>query len=137
MLLYCVGCGKDVDARLTNGAEIYPHRPDLSSLPFWRCDGCKNYVGCHHKTSNRTRPLGNIPTPELRELRKKIHAVIDPIWREKKGGRGALYAKISASIGHEYHTGEIKSVEEGKLILQIVAEPRKSETSTTETPEAK
>lgn len=120
MTIYCVGCGKNVEARLTSGEEIYPRRYDLFRLPFWKCDGCGNYVGCHHKTNNRTRPLGNIPTYELRELRKKIHAVIDPLWRGKKISRGKLYARISAAIGYEYHTGEIKSVEEARTVLQIV-----------------
>ena len=81
MTLYCCGCSTDVNARLTDGREIYPHRPDLYSLPFWRCDNCKNYVGCHHKSKNRTHPLGCIPTPEIKEARKKIHAIIDPMWK--------------------------------------------------------
>ena len=120
MTIYCVGCEKNVEARLTSGEEIYPHRHDLFRLPFWKCDGCGNYVGCHHKTNNRTRPLGNIPTYELRELRKKIHSIIDPLWRGKNISRGKLYARISAAIGYEYHTGEIKSIEEAHTVLQIV-----------------
>jgi hypothetical protein len=68
--IYCCGCESAVQARLTDGREIYPHRPDLADLPFWKCDGCGNHVGCHHKTNDRTRPLGNIPTPEIRIARK-------------------------------------------------------------------
>ena len=121
-MIYCIGCGKDVEARLTSGKEIYPHRHDLYSLPFWKCDGCGNYVGCHHKAAHfRTRPLGNIPTYELRELRKQIHAIIDPIWRGKKCTRGAVYAKLSAALGYEYHTGEIKSADEARAVLQAAA----------------
>lgn len=60
--IFCCCCENDVHARLTDGREIYPHRHDLYSLPFWRCDGCGNHVGCHHKTKDRTRPLGVIPT---------------------------------------------------------------------------
>ena len=81
MDIYCCGCNKDTAARLTNGEEIYPHRKDLYSLPFWKCDQCGNYVGCHHKTKNQTKPLGCIPTQEIKNIRKKIHTVLDPLWK--------------------------------------------------------
>jgi hypothetical protein len=55
MKLYCTGCEHEVEARLTNGEERYPHRPDLYELPFWKCDACSGYVGCHHKTDNPTK----------------------------------------------------------------------------------
>jgi hypothetical protein len=74
MCIYCCKCGGYVNARLTDGKETYPHRPDLYGLPFWRCDTCKNFVGCHHKTKERTRPLGCIPTKAIKDARKKIHA---------------------------------------------------------------
>lgn len=57
MTIFCNECGKDVECRLTNGSEIYPHRGDLKDLPFWIHDVCGNYVGCHHKTDNPTTPL--------------------------------------------------------------------------------
>lgn len=79
--IYCSGCGVKVKARLTDGGEIYPHRPDLSDLPFWKCDTCGNYVGCHHKTEDRTRPLGIIATPELRNAKNHIHRILDPLWQ--------------------------------------------------------
>lgn len=47
--IHCCGCGETVTARLTDGREIYPHRQDLSGLPFWKCDTCGNYVGCHRE----------------------------------------------------------------------------------------
>lgn len=120
MKIYCCGCKKDVDARLTHGGEIYPRREDLSDLPFWKCDTCKNHVGCHHKTKNPTKPLGNIPTKELRNARQHIHAILDPLWKQNKISRGSLYAKISDAIGYQYHTGEIKTVEDARKIFAIV-----------------
>lgn len=125
MEIYCCGCESKVDARLTSGKEIYPHRPDLFSIPMWKCDSCKNYVGCHHKTKDRTRPLGCIPTKAVMQLRKKIHATLDPIWKNSKRKqvrRRALYAIISEKIGRKYHTANIRSVEEGEHILGIVNE---------------
>lgn len=32
MNLYCTGCEEEIEARLTNGKERYPHRPDLYEL---------------------------------------------------------------------------------------------------------
>lgn len=115
--IYCCGCGHDVGARLTDGSEIYPHRHDLRGLPFWRCDACGNFVGCHHKTRDRTRPLGCIPTPEISARRKRLHALFDPAWRDGRIGRKELYAAISKAIGREYHTGEIRSIEEADQVL--------------------
>lgn len=120
--IWCCACNREVDARLTDGGEIYPHRKDLESLPFWSCDECANFVGCHHKTKNRTAPLGCIPTPEIKEARKHIHALIDPIWQSGKMGRKDLYAAISERIGWTYHTAKIRSVEEARKIYRIARE---------------
>lgn len=120
MKIYCCQCKQNVEARLTHGGEIYPHREDLQDLPFWKCDACKNHVGCHHKTGDRTKPLGNIPTRELRNARQHIHKILDPLWKEKKIKRGSLYARISDALGYQYHTAEIKTVEEARKIYEIV-----------------
>jgi hypothetical protein len=119
--LWCCGCEREVKPRLTDGREVYPHRADLAALPFWRCDACGNHVGCHHKTRNRTRPLGNIPTPALRAARQHIHAILDPLWKSGGRSRGAVYAAVAARIGRrEYHTAEIRSVEEAREVYRAV-----------------
>lgn len=122
MCIYCCKCGCDVNARLTDGKETYPHRPDLYSLPFWKCDTCSNFVGCHHKTKERTRPLGCIPTKAIKDARKKIHAAIDPLWQSGKVGRKEIYRKLSKVIGREYHTADIRSVAEAELVLAAAGE---------------
>ena len=124
--IYCCGCKCDVQARLTDGREIYPHRPDLASLPFWRCDACRNYVGCHHKTTDRTRPLGCIPTREISARRKRLHSLFDPAWRSGEIGRRELYAALSKAIGREYHTADIRSVEEADVVLAAAANALKA-----------
>lgn len=118
--IYCCQCLEKVSARLTTGLEIYPHRPDLQSLPFWKCDVCKNYVGCHHKTSNRTQPLGNIPTKQLKEARKHIHKILDPLWKSKKLKRSAIYKQLSDALGWEYHTAKLKNIEEARVVYGLV-----------------
>jgi len=118
-MIYCCGCQQDVKPRLTTAAEIYPHRPDLAEIPMWRCDDCGNYVGCHHKTSKPTRPLGNIPTAEIRKARKHIHRLIDPVWESGQMKRGKLYARISKELGYSYHTGEITTVDQARRIYRV------------------
>ena len=119
MEIYCCGCTKNVEARLTDGAEIYPHRSDLKSLPFWKCDDCLNYVGCHHKTENRTQPLGVIPTKDLMKARRHIHALIDPIFQSGKMTRKQIYKNLSDGLGWKYHTAKIKSIEEARQVYKI------------------
>ncbi len=120
--LYCCGCELDVIGRLTDGREIYPHRSDLGALPFWKCDACGNFVGCHHKTAEPTKPLGCIPTKEIKAARQQLHKLIDPIWKGKHMSRKAVYEKISAGFGREYHTAEIRSLEEARQVWRIAKE---------------
>lgn len=117
--IWCCGCNATVQARLTNGAEIYPHRFDLDDIPMWVCDACKNYVGCHHKTKHPTDPLGIIPTPELRNARKHIHRLIDPVWRNGAIDRTQLYQRLSAELGYRYHTGSIRTLDEARRVYKV------------------
>lgn len=115
--IYCCGCSKDVLARLTVGVEIYPHLPNLSTLPFWKCDTCGNYVGCHYKTKDKTKPLGSIPTPEIRQARKIIHQVIDPLWKNNLCKRDEIYNWLTERLGYEYHTAKIKTMPEARIVV--------------------
>ncbi|WP_375408555.1 zinc-finger-containing protein [uncultured Methylobacterium sp.] len=73
----CPACG--TAARLTNGAEIYPHRADLFENRIWKCDVCPDaYVRCHEGTEDA---LGTPAGPELRNARRMLHRdMLDPIW---------------------------------------------------------
>jgi len=89
-------------------------------LPFWKCDTCNNFVGCHHKTKDRTRPLGCIPTKEIKEARIHIHAILDPIWKSGKIQRKHLYARLSEKLGYQYHTAELRSIEQARKVYRII-----------------
>lgn len=119
MKIFCCSCKKEVDARLTNGEEIYPHRTVFFDLPFWICDTCKNYIGCHHKTENPLTPLGVISTPEIKKERIKIHYILDPLWKSGKVNRKKIYAKLSSRLGYQYHTANIRSIEEAKKVIKL------------------
>lgn len=123
MKIYCCNCQDEVECRLTNGKEVYPHREDLWDKPFWKHDVCKGHVGCHHKTNNPTAPLGYIPTQEIKNYRRRIHLTIDHIWsnaKDPKKMRKLIYKDISSFIGREFHNAKIKSNEEGMKILLYV-----------------
>jgi predicted solute-binding protein len=80
-------------------------------------------VGCHHKTTNRTKPLGNIPNQEIRNARKNIHALLDPMWQneeDKYCKRGSIYKYLSNELGYEYHTAEIKTIKEARKVYKLL-----------------
>lgn len=120
MKIYCCGCESEVDARLTDGAEIYPHRKDLHNLPFWKCDACGNFVGTHYRTADRTRPLGCVPTPAIKRRRQQIHQALDPIWQSGRMQRSTVYRSISRRVGYEFHTAEVRSEAQALDVLEIL-----------------
>lgn len=123
--IWCCQCGADVEARLTNGFEVYPGRRDLWEIPLWKCDACGNHVGCHyrhHEQAMRTRPLGVIPNAELSLARQHIHAKLDPLFRDGLTNRKHLYAELARFLGRRYHTSEIRSVDEARRVYRKVLE---------------
>ena len=42
----------------------------------------------------------------LRQLRRQVHAKIDPLWQSGEMKRGHVYSRISKALGYTYHTGE-------------------------------
>lgn len=132
MKIFCHGCSSEVEARLTDGSEIYPHRQDLSRLPFWICDTCKNYVGCLDKTDDPTRPKGTIPTAEARKARAYVHRTIDPYWMSGKISRKKLYGKLSKHIGKTYHTANISTWDEAMDVTRFARQLIEEQPSTQE-----
>lgn len=94
MTIICDYCKKE--AELVSGKEIYPHRPDLSGLKFWRCSPCGAWVGCH-KRSNAV-PLGRLANAELRKAKSAAHAVFDPIWKSGSSSRKEAYQWLSKQL---------------------------------------
>lgn len=125
MEIFCTGCDEDVMARLTNGAEMYPARPELSKYPFWVCDKCGAFVGTHRKTKDHLRPLGSLATKEVKLWRMRIHQVLDPLWRSGKIERTHAYARITQALGHPFHAGEIYDTEEGEFVYNLVMQMKK------------
>lgn len=118
MKIYCCGCDKKIIPYKTSGEVIYPNRPDLKDLTFYVCPVCKNWVGTHRDG----RPLGVIPTPEIRKMRQKVHAVLDPIWKSGKLKRKEVYQKLSDALGYKYHTANIRNIQEAEKVLKKIAD---------------
>ena len=102
------------DAELVTGQDVYPHRWDLASLKFWRCQPCGAYVGCHKRNrkygGKRDEPLGRLADAELRKAKSRAHRAFDPRW---KGGpqwaRKEAYAWLAVRLKidpEKCHIGE-------------------------------
>ena len=113
--IYCTSCRKKVEAQAVNGSMIYPHRLDLYEKLFYVCPECGNYVGTH----SDGRPLGTIPTPDLRKWRNEVHRIIDEYWLPNNTAkRKELYADLSEFIGRRYHTGELNTIAECRSVIK-------------------
>jgi hypothetical protein len=118
MNIYCCVCENEISAKLITGQTAYSHRSDLKDKRFWQCPGCFSFVGTH-KYDKKHTPLGVIVSKEVKQFRIKIHAIIDPIWKSKKLSRKEVYTKMTHLLEvKEYHTANIKSVEEGSEALK-------------------
>ena len=116
--IYCCKCQDEIIARQTNGLEVYPHRLDLQDKKFFICDICLQFVGCH---KNSGEPLGVIPTKEFKEIRKQIHALIDPLWKNNNSDRTAVYKAMTTlmKLDRTYHTADLKTKEEHDCALKV------------------
>ena len=94
--LMCPYCGHE--ALFVFGDIIYPHRRDLWKKPFWACEPCGAYVGCHPGTEN---PLGRLANSELRSAKVSVHAAFDPLWRSGRMSRNAAYRWLAENLGIE------------------------------------
>lgn len=99
----CIECGKL--AQLKTGADVWPGRQDLTSVPVYLCV-CGAYVGTHKGTDV---PLGYPAGPKTRAARKAAHAEFDALWEAKmktkrltKGqARGMAYKWLAGELGLE------------------------------------
>lgn len=113
--MICPYCGNE--ANWVENKEIYGRNYGKSYM-MYLCKPCDAYVGCHN---NSKKPLGVMANKELREWRKRVHSLIDPIWRSGKLRRGQVYARLSRALGFQYHTGE-SDIETCKRVLAIAPE---------------
>lgn len=74
--LRCASCFNV--SRLTTGAEVFPHLPELRAMPYWMCVHCGAHVGCKPGTAVPTGRPANAALRRARQLlmEERIH----PLW---------------------------------------------------------
>lgn len=83
---------------------------------IWLCRPCDAFVGCHHNTK---RAKGRfLAKSDLREARKRAHAVVDPLWQGGGYKRGTVYKRLSEAFGYEVHIGDTETPEECEDIIK-------------------
>lgn len=113
--IYCCSCEKDVLAKQITGDVAYPNSLKLYTKKFWQCSACLCFVGCHPSG----KPLGVIPTKQMRKLRSEIHGWIDDLWKKQICSRGKIYSKMSELMGvEEFHTAKLKTIAEHYQALE-------------------
>jgi hypothetical protein len=122
-IVFCCVCDSDVTVNRVTGRDIYPHRKDLYHLSLIQCSRCNSHAGCHQKSG---KPLGSIPTPELRKLRVQLHARFDYLWKSKQLARAEAYRQMGEILGKEFHIGEVRSVAEYEQVVAAINKIREA-----------
>lgn len=60
------------------------------------CRGCDARVGTHGRGKT---PKGSLANAELRALRMRCHALIDPFWKQGKYSRTTVYKRMAKAMG--------------------------------------
>lgn len=128
MTVLCDYCGQP--AELVRGNAIYPDRPDLWALHYWRCTPCGAYVGCHKAGAtgrgDGTQPLGRLADAELRRAKMRAHAAFDPAWRSGRLSRSRAYARLATALGiprSRCHIGYFDVAECERVVAAVYAHP--------------
>lgn len=123
--LYCQQCERNVDTLVQNGEVIYPRRKDLADYVFLQCPHCGNYVGADafrpQDTINKWKRRHDqkvIPTAQFRIYRRRIHSLIDPVWKKNIMKRGTIYRRLSKATGVKYHNSSLHDTEVMKKALK-------------------
>jgi hypothetical protein len=127
-------CGHEADPVM--GAAVYPHRPDLFLLLFFKCSNCGRYCGAHGNGEPKGAPADAVTRMERREA----HKWFDPLWMDPRelenprdpknraayeGGplfesRDAAYRWLSGQFGvADAHIGHL-SIEDVRRVPEMV-----------------
>lgn len=86
----CPYCGHE--AKFASSRHFYGM--DYKTNVYY-CDLCDARVGTH---KGSTKPLGTMANAQLRVLRTKCHAFIDPYWKKGKYSRSTVYKRMAKAM---------------------------------------
>jgi len=94
---YPVTCYCGSPAHLRNNSLLYGGK-SFGNGKAYICDRfpvCRGSVGVHPNG----KPLGNIPDEQTKAMRRKLHAIVDPLWQNtsyhsRKKARGKVYGYL-------------------------------------------
>jgi len=104
------------EAKFGPNEEWYGRRYGKSYMCYY-CKPCNAYVGTHNNTD---KPLGTMANKELREWRRKAHAVIDPLWKSGGMKRKDVYYQLNKKFGKWIHIGE-SDIETCQKVIEYFA----------------
>lgn len=92
--MQCPYCGGE--AHLKHSSLVYEGQ-DFGMI--YLCDSypeaCDAYVGVHQ---GDYLPLGQLSNTQLRSLRRSVHRLIDPLWRDKAYSRNVVYGFLADNM---------------------------------------
>ncbi|CAA2409919.1 Phage protein [Xanthomonas phage Bosa] len=103
----CDCCGEPLVV-LVNNTVVYG-RPCGDWPWIYLCMSCEAFVGCHPYS---VFPLGRMADRETRQMRRQLHAMIDPLWNTPAMSRGEVYSMMAKMMGTPtFHIGELSREE--------------------------
>ncbi|AME28617.1 zinc-finger-containing protein [Burkholderia sp. PAMC 26561] len=113
----CDYCG--AAAVLAHAGDIaYPYREDHGAL--WLCEPCQAWIGIYSR-STRNVPLGRLANGELRELKAKLHAALEPM-AAAKARRDASSIFEARAKGYRWLASALQIDEKACNIHQLSAD---------------
>lgn len=108
---YPVTCFCGSSAHLRDNSLLYNGK-SYGNGKAYICDrfpDCRGSVGVHPNG----KPLGNIPDEQTKVMRRKLHAIVDPLWQNhpyhnRRKARGSVYGYLRRLLNmtaEECHIG--------------------------------
>jgi hypothetical protein len=114
---HCDYCG--AAAELARAGDIaYPYQEDHGTL--WVCQPCQAWIGIYSR-STRNVPLGRLANGELRELKAKLHAALEPM-AAAKARRDAISIFEARAKGYRWLASALQIDEKACNIHQLSAD---------------
>ena len=89
----CPYCGQN--SELIDSSKIYNGQ---SYGMVYACLPCDAYVGARLTGNGAYRSLGRLAQAKLRNLKRQVHSLFDPIWKEGRMSRDKAYLQLAKKM---------------------------------------